>query len=120
MRAAVLVPTVDVRKRIPPEAIDDVVRQIFENFHPEKIFLFGSYAYDTPRPESDLDLLVIMDSAISEAEQAVQILSQVDYLFGLDLLVYTPEHFAQRLDWGDSFLHEVIERGVVLYESADH
>jgi DNA polymerase sigma len=29
-------------------------------FHPEKIVLFGSYAYDTPRPDSDVDLLVIM------------------------------------------------------------
>ncbi len=119
MCAAVFVPTVDVRKRIPSQAIDDVVRQIAEKFYPKKIILFGSYAYDTPRPESDLDLLVIIDTSLSEAEQAVQILSQIDYLFGLDLLVFTPDHFAQRLDLGDSFLHEVVERGKVLYESPD-
>lgn len=54
------VPTVDKRKRIPQKAIDEVVRQIAEKFRPQKIILFGSYARGKPRPESDVDLLVVM------------------------------------------------------------
>ncbi len=118
--SAVFVPTVDIRKRIPSTAIDDVARQIVEKFHPKKIILFGSYAYGTPRAESDVDLLILMDSQLSETDQAIQILNQIDYLFGLDLLVYSPELFEQRLKWGDSFLREVADRGKILYESPDH
>ena len=45
-------------------AIRDVVKQIAEQFKPEKIILFGSYAYGKPRPESDVDLLVIMSTPL--------------------------------------------------------
>ena len=58
--AAIKVPTVDKRKRIPQKAIDEVVEQIVEKFKPQKIILFGSYARGNPRPESDVDLLVII------------------------------------------------------------
>jgi Nucleotidyltransferase domain len=52
---AIEVPTVDKRKRILQKAIDEVVRQIAEKFHLQKIILFGSYARGKPRPESDVD-----------------------------------------------------------------
>jgi len=47
---------------IAAETIEGVVQAIAENFHPEKIILFGSYASGTPTPDSDLDFLVVMDS----------------------------------------------------------
>jgi hypothetical protein len=46
--AAVYVPAINQRKRIPEKAIQDVVRQIVEKFHPQKIILFGSYGFDRP------------------------------------------------------------------------
>ena len=61
--AAVNVPTIDKRKRIPQKAIDQVVKQIVEKFKPQKIILFGSYARGNPRPESDVDLLVVMKNS---------------------------------------------------------
>ena len=54
-----------------------------------------------------------------ETEQALEIRRRLNLLFGLDLPVYTPEKLAQRLAWGDSFLQEIIRRGLVLYESTD-
>ena len=119
MNSASTVPTIDVRERIPQAAIDDVVEQIVEKFKPLRIILFGSYARGKPQPESDLDLLVIMKTTLHETEQALRIHQGIDYLFGLDLLVYTPEHLAQRLEWGDSFLQEAVEHGKVLYEATD-
>ena len=53
-------PPITERKRIPQRTIDAVVRRIVENFQPQKIILFGSYALGTPRPESDVDLLIVM------------------------------------------------------------
>lgn len=110
---------IGVRKRVPMKAIQQVVQQIVQKFHPKKVILFGSHAYGKPHTESDVDLLVIMETDVTGAQQAVQILRSIDLNFGVDLIVYTPQRFAQRLEWGDSFLREIQSRGRVLYESPD-
>ena len=114
------VPTVDKRKRIPQKAIDEVVRLIAEKFHPQKIILFGSYARGNPRPESDVDLLVVMDTTLKEVEQAIKICQQIDYRFGLDLIVRTPKRLKERLEMGDWFLRDVLEEGKVVYEVSNN
>ena len=81
--------------------------------------IYGSVASGEDTAESDVDLLVVMDTGLRETEQALQICQQLDYLFGLDLLVITPKRLTERLGWGDSFLHQIIEHGKVLYESSD-
>jgi predicted nucleotidyltransferase len=113
----VKVPTVDKRKRIPQKAIDQVVEQIVEKFKPQKIILFGSYARGNPRPESDVDLLVVMDTPLKEMHQAIQISQEIEYRFGLDLIVHTPEYLAKRVKMGDWFIRNVLKEGKVLYES---
>ena len=107
------------RRRIPMRAIRAVVQQIAEKFQPERIILFGSYAYGDPRPESDVDLLVIMETPLRNREQAAQIARAIEYHFGLDLLVRSPQQLAERLALGDFFLQEVIERGQVFYARAN-
>jgi len=119
MDAALVVPTIDVRKRIQIDVIHLLARQIADRFHPQKVILFGSYAYGQPHPESDVDLLVIMETSLRESQQALQIRQFLNPLFGLDIIVYPPGKLFQRLAWGDSFLREIVERGVVLYESPD-
>ncbi|MCE1254115.1 MAG: nucleotidyltransferase domain-containing protein [Anaerolineae bacterium] len=117
METIINVPTIPNRTRIPHDAILDVVEQISARYQPRKIILFGSYAYGIPKPESDVDLLVIMETQLTELKQAAIIRQQIPYHFGIDLIVSTPQRLAQRLEWGDSFLREVIQRGIVLYES---
>jgi predicted nucleotidyltransferase len=111
------VPTVDKRKRIPQKAIDQVVEQIVEKFKPQKIILFGSYARGNPRPESDVDMLVVMDTKLREVQQAIKICQEIDYRFGLDLIVHTPKKLSKRTKMGDWFLRDVLQEGKVLYES---
>lgn len=113
------VPNINERRRIPMRAIRDVVKQIAEKFQPEKIILFGSYAYGRPRPESDVDLLVIMDTPLRNRQQAAQIGRAIEYHFGLDLLVRSPQQLAERLALGDFFLQEVLEKGKVVYARTD-
>lgn len=112
------VPPIDKRKRIPQKAIDQVVEQIVEKFKPQKIILFGSYARGNPRPESDVDLLVVMNTSLREVRQAIQICQQIQYRFGLDLIVHTPKNLAERVKMGDWFLRDVVKEGKVLYESS--
>lgn len=110
---------VNVRERIPLETIDATVQQIVDKFQPEQIILFGSYAYRNPRPESDVDMLVVLDTPLKETEQAVRICQAIDYHFGLDLIVRTPAKLAERLALGDPFLREIVDNGKVLYGPAD-
>jgi len=113
MMVTVKVPTIDKRKRIPQEAIDQVV----EKFKPQKIILFGSYARGNPRPESDVDILVIMDTPLKESKQSLEIRRHLDVMFGMDLIVHTPKRLKERMDMGDWFLRDVLKEGKVLYEA---
>ena len=115
---AVKVETIDKRDRIPQEAILDVVEQIKTKFKPDKIILFGSYARGDYRPQSDVDLLVVMPlNGKPTLRQAIEILQSIEYHFGLDLIVRSPQELKRRIELGDFFLQEAIEQGVVLYES---
>src|SRR5438094_2556960 len=92
---------------IPMRLIRRFARQVAERFHPEKIILFGSYAYGTPHADSDVDILVIMP-ARNELDQAARLRLAVHYNFPLDLLVRTPKNLSWRLAEGDSFLREIV------------
>lgn len=89
-------------------------RQVAERFEPDKIILFGSFAYGTPHQDSDVDLLVVMPCA-NHVTQAVRIRAACQAPFPMDLLVRTPEKLRRRIEDGNQFLREVTERGKVLY-----
>lgn len=107
----------DVKKPVPMENIKQVVEKIVERFHPDKVILFGSYAYGQPTYDSDVDLLVLMETSLRNVEQAVEIRKAVDFPFPADVLIRTPEQIANRLALGDVFLREVITKGIVLHEA---
>jgi uncharacterized protein len=101
--------------QVPMAVIRKYARQVAEHFKPEKIVLFGSYAYGTPHEDSDVDLLVIMP-AWNELSKAAQIDIKLDRTFSLDLIVRTPKNLQWRLDERESFHTEIVTRGKVLYE----
>ncbi|WP_293150669.1 MULTISPECIES: nucleotidyltransferase domain-containing protein [unclassified Microcoleus] len=92
---------------------------IANQFKPEKMILFGSYAYGNPTSDSDVDMLVILSSEGNNFRKTWEILSKTQPKFALDLLVRTPAEIEQRLAWNDLFVREIIEKGKVIYESAD-
>ena len=93
--------------------------RIAREFQPERIILFGSYAYGTPDDNSDVDLLVILPFAGKPTRKALEILNKMNPGISLDLLVRTPEHIKERLGNRDWFIYEILEKGLTLYES-DH
>jgi predicted nucleotidyltransferase len=103
---------------VPLAAIRRCARRIAERFQPEKIILFGSYAYGTPHDESDVDLMVIMPTR-NAIDQAIRIDLAFEWPFALDVHVRTPYQIKQGLKEGDCdwFLREVMEKGKVLYEA---
>jgi len=91
---------------------------IARGFHPQRIVLFGSYAYGKPTEHSDVDLLVIMKRTRLKGERmSVRIRLAIPRDFPLDLLVRTPADVAKRLRWRDPFMCELLDKGKVLYEA---
>jgi predicted nucleotidyltransferase len=103
---------------IPMRVIRRYARAIAERFQPDKIILFGSYAYGTPHEDSDVDLLVIKPTW-NQISQAVQIRWALAAPFPMDLIVRTPKNMKWRLEEGESFLTEIVSKGKVLYERDD-
>lgn len=108
-----------LKPHVNMDVLENIVRKIVETFQPERIILFGSYAYGTPARDSDLDLLVIMDTKARPAERSARIarVCRPRYL-SMDILVRTPGEVAERLKGFDPFLEEILTRGKVLYEGS--
>ena len=92
-------------------------RKIARELNPEKIVLFGSYAYGKPNIHSDVDLLIVIKSEERWTKRVIRV-SEVLYPrpFPVDLIVRTPYEVKERLRIGDSFFREIVTKGIVLYE----
>ena len=99
-------------------AVRQFASQVALRFEPERIILFGSYAYGTPHPDSDVDILVVMP-ARNQHDQAVKIRRAVPRAFPMDLIVRTAQNLERRLATGDLFHTEIVAKGKVLYEAGD-
>lgn len=97
--------------------IYELCNRIVQEFHPERIILFGSYAYGKPSEDSDIDILVILHFAGSSLQKTSEILKKVRPHIPVDLMVKTPEDVQQRIEWNDFFLKEILQKGKVLYET---
>jgi len=100
------------------ETIQDIIEKLLAEYAPQKVILFGSYAYGNPRPDSDIDLLIIKDTSERFIDRWVtvrRILSDSERRVPLETLVLTPEELSRRLAIGDQFLSEIVEKGKVLY-----
>lgn len=92
-------------------------QQIAAQFHPEQIILFGSYAYGQPTEDSDVDLLVILTFEGMPVYKAIEIRRRLKPTFPLDLITRTSKQIQQRLDMGDFFIQDILQKGHVLYEA---
>ena len=99
------------------ETLPKAAQHIAETLHPEKIILFGSYAYGTPTPDSDVDLLVVMETNLSSTQRFLAVSRLLSPRpFPVDILVKRPNEIKRALAAGDFFIKEIISQGKVLYE----
>lgn len=92
-------------------------KRIAEEYKPRQIILFGSYAYGKPGPDSDVDLLIILQGGAEAAGRAVEMRLKLHPEFPVDLLVRSPMAVRKRIAMGDCFMKEILEKGKVLYEA---
>jgi len=97
-----------------------IVKRIVDYCQPKKIILFGSFARDQQKTDSDVDLLIIKNSNKKRpfrVKEVFEALRGMDRSLPLDLIVYTPDEISRRLALGDYFIKEVLEQGKLMYES---
>lgn len=100
--------------------VDETVERIVEEFSPEKIIVFGSAARHEADENSDLDILVVMDTDEPPYLRAVPIhLAVAGIRVPKDILVMTPEEFERCKDDRCSFVYGILRSGVLVYDQ-DH
>lgn len=102
-------------EEVTEKKIAEVAEKIAEVYKPEKIILFGSYAWGEPHKDSDVDLLII-----KKTDDARKIAMEIDGSifprpFSIDLLVLTPESVERERKAGDFFIADILTKGKVLY-----
>ena len=97
--------------------IDEMVTRIVEHFAPEQIILFGSHARGEGRPDSDVDLLVVMPVKGSKRKKRLEIRRVLhDVRIPKDIVVSRPEEFAWRKNVPGTLERPAVREGIVLYE----
>jgi predicted nucleotidyltransferase len=106
---------------IMQKQIEEIVKRIVDNYKPEKIILFGSYAHGIPSKDSDLDLLIVKNSSLPRYKRAGEIRK---HLWGIsdipkDIIVYTQEEIDDWKEVDEAFITSIVKKGKVLYEEQD-
>ncbi|MDP2736837.1 MAG: nucleotidyltransferase domain-containing protein [bacterium] len=99
------------------QKIKEVADKIAKEHQPEKIILFGSYAWGEPNRDSDVDLLVV-----KETENTRETAKEIDGSifprpFPIDLIVYTPAKLKRELKLEEPFVSKITKEGKVLFEN---
>ncbi|HDN83496.1 MAG TPA: nucleotidyltransferase domain-containing protein [Candidatus Altiarchaeales archaeon] len=105
-------------ERVDEEILKEIIRRIVSVIDPEKIVLFGSYAYGEPKKESDLDLLVIIkESSLPRYKRSVPIYRALaGILIPKDIIVYTEKEVEEWRNVPLAFITTIIRKGKVIYE----
>ncbi len=95
------------------QKIQEIVDKIVREFEPEKVILFGSWAWGNPTPDSDVDLLIVKETKTSTRDLAREIDGSLwGRTLPLDIIVFTPQGVRN----GDFFMREITTKGILLYE----
>jgi len=96
--------------------IKKITDQIIKGYNPEKIILFGSYAYGKPKPSSDVDLLVVKKTGKRFGTRLFEVAEIISSEMGTDILVYTPKEWREGLKKNYYFFKEINNKGKLIYE----
>jgi len=102
---------------ISMDEIRNLADRIAQEFHPEKIILFGSYAEGRPTDDSDVDLFIVLPCQGKPWEMAAVVRGRIRPSFPVDLVVRPPQELCKRLEMGDIFFQSILRNGKLLYES---
>lgn len=100
------------------QVISRIVEKIVADYAPQKVILFGSYAYGEPDSDSDIDMLIVKETSerfLDRWMTVQRIITGLHRSLPVEPLVLTPQELENRLTVGDQFIADILERGTVLY-----
>ncbi len=97
-------------------ALDELLPTLIETYQPERIILFGSVARDTVGEWSDLDLLIVKETAKPFLDRLTEVALLCRAPVGIDYLVYTPDELTEMVERGNPFILQALAEGRVVYE----
>lgn len=99
------------------EIILTATEKIKKEYQPEKIILFGSYAYGNPKEESDIDLFIIKDTDKRRVDRFCEVRKILRDIRNISIqpIIFTNNELNTRLRIKDDFILEIMEKGEVLY-----
>ncbi len=96
--------------------IKRMVKRLVKRFDPEQIILFGSHARGAARPDSDIDLLVVLPLQGSKRAKQVEMrLALHDIRVPKDIIVATPEEVARQRNIVGTLIRPALREGKVIY-----
>jgi uncharacterized protein len=101
------------------DLLEAIVQRIVNHLLVEKIILFGSYSklYGSPTTDSDIDLLIIMETSESLTKRVLSVSRLLrPQPFPMDILVRTPGEITSLIESGDGFFQEIMTQGKVIYD----
>jgi len=104
------------------EKVKDEIVERLKPLNPDKIILFGSYAYGTPNEDSDIDLFLIKDDLSEEDERDYNLKARKQlrpiimnyHTNGIDILSAPTSFLKSREDY--FYKVDILQNGKVWYE----
>jgi predicted nucleotidyltransferase len=97
-----------------------IVKRIVEKFHPEQVILFGSHARGKAGPDSDVDLLIVMDFEGEVRDKWLEIRQALrDIPVAVDAIVSRPQDFAWRKEIVGTIEWPAAKEGKILYDRSN-
>ena len=98
--------------------LKEITEKIVKEHQPEKIILFGSWAWGKPTEDSDVDLFIVKETDNTRITARKISGSIFPRFIAMDFIVYTPNQLKKELEIEEPFITKVINAGKVLYERA--
>lgn len=102
--------------------LQNVLKKLTAEYSPQKVILYGSYAYGNPAPDSDIDLLIIKETPerfLDRWATVQHILTGTHPSVPVETLVLTPKELESRFASGDQFIQAILNKGELLYEISE-
>ena len=98
------------------DEMDAIIEKIVEGCDPRAIVLFGSVSKGTSTEDSDIDLMVILDTDVSYYERTLAVRKSIGVTsIPIDILAFTPKEVEEERNNRLSIIHEVLRTGKIVY-----
>ncbi len=99
------------------DAFTDIIQSIINNYAPQKIVLFGSYARGDAHEGSDIDLMVIKETPKRFIDRIPDVIRMNNTLIPIEPLVYSPLEFETMKKEKRDFIMTIEEEGIEIYDA---